>query len=223
MVYPDGTEEPVDCYLKNSDVIGKTGKQIYVEHTNEKECIWCGLRGLFRRQFLIENRLSFDPECHYGEDEKFMVQVFFHAEKILSNEFVGYYYRANRSGSLMTTFKISQAVEQAKVYREWKAWIESNDKDEDVKFFKALSFELKRRVWGLYLRCSFGTIANKKDRKLWYRTLRANKLLFEQSADKYAKGRMHKLIKILGIARATSLMSMIISLKKRLRLRKINA
>ncbi len=219
MVYPDGEEELVDAYLKNCEVAGKSGKQVYAEHTNEKECIWLGPRGLFRRQLLLDNKIRFDTRYKYGEDEEFMVQVFYCAEKVLSNEFAGYYYRANRVGSLMSTFKVNQGVQQASIYKGWKAWIEAKkDTDGDEKrFFDALSFELNRRVWDLYSRCLFDCITNKKEKKLWYNTLKENKKMFEQSARIYAKGRMLKLIRFFGIAKATSLMNTVAQAKKRIK------
>ena len=216
MVYPDGEQELVESYLKNSEVLGKSGKQVFAEHTNQEERIWLGVRGLFRREFLINNQLLFDVHCTYAEDEEFMPRVFFYAEKILSNEFVGYYYRANRTGSLMSTFKTSSAVIQTKIYNDWKTWIEKGGVSEsEQKFFDALNFELNRRVWGLYSRCSFNPQVTKKDRKLWQTTLKANKQLFEQSARVYAKGKMLKLIKFFGISKATALLNLIRKIKNK--------
>lgn len=118
-----------------------------------------GVRGLYRRSFLLENGLLF-PEGLFGEDQEWTPKVLAKAQCLASNEEPCYYYREGRAGSLVNTVNVKKAQMLFSTYREWKTLLIDDDRlDED--FREALRREGQRRFVDMV--CCFSEESSKED------------------------------------------------------------
>ena len=85
-----GKYELIPNYIDNSWVTGKTGQEVFVEAYKRKLPIAMGVRGLYNKNFLINNNLYFVKDL-YAEDEEWTPRVYCKAEKVLGNMGGGIY------------------------------------------------------------------------------------------------------------------------------------
>ena len=109
----------------------------------EKGAFRMGIRGLYRRNFLIQNDLMFVPGL-YSEDQEWTPRLFSLDVKMGSNENPGYLYREGRAGSIVTARKPEQVEVLFTLYQEWFDRF-GNDSSLDVRFRNALKNEAARR------------------------------------------------------------------------------
>jgi len=133
----DGSQRVDDCYIDNKWAYGKTGMEVFAEHIRRNHEIRLGIKGLYSRDFLIENSLYNVPGL-YSEDQEFTPRVFYHAQKVLGNDFPGYCYRENRPGSLVNTLNLKKGEMLVSIYRGWADWIEKENSNDKTGFFQCL-------------------------------------------------------------------------------------
>ena len=84
----------------------KTGKELLVEDLNPKECyVW---RTLYRREFLIKERLTFVPGVFY-QDVPFTHECYLKARKCIRTSIPFYIYRIRRPGATTSSFNTKKA------------------------------------------------------------------------------------------------------------------
>lgn len=119
--FADGTEVflPDEVYIPNEWTMGCSGQQVLARCLKDRGCIRMGIRGLYRRSFLIENDLMF-AEILFGEDQEWTPRLFAAARLLASNEEPCYLYREGREGSLVNTVNIEISKILFSVYQGWK-------------------------------------------------------------------------------------------------------
>ena len=146
------TREPENfsAIIKNEWLIGLGGKDAFVTIHNHVRTMPMGIRGIYRKDFLICNALYFNEECRYSEDQEWTVKCFEKACSVRSNEIPGYLYRVGREGSLMNTLNIKKVSMLLEVYDGWYRTI---IKDQSDSFNICLYKVLIQRFWDLYFLC----------------------------------------------------------------------
>ena len=102
-----------------------------------------GIRGFYRRDFLVQNDLMFVPGL-YSEDQEWTPRLFSLDVKMGSNENPGYLYREGRAGSIVTARRPEQVEVLFTLYREWIDRY-GDDSSLDARFRNALKNEAARR------------------------------------------------------------------------------
>ena len=90
-------------------------------------------RNIFNREILVKNNFSFVSGLRFGEDLLFTIEAIVFSQKILTTEFVGYYYR-NHSDSVMNRTRtlndalqhITILTELIKIYNKTESDIKRN-------------------------------------------------------------------------------------------------
>ncbi len=143
----DSKAKPFPNVVKKEWVQGKTGKDAFIEICKNTHSIMMGVRGLYSRNFLLDNNLTFLDSCRYSEDQEWTPRVFEKAQKVGTNENPDYLYRLGRPGSLMNTLSLSKMELTLQVYDGWYRRTILNPKDE---FCTCLYNLLIYRYWSLY-------------------------------------------------------------------------
>lgn len=92
----------------NTMIVEKTGEEMFLEDLNPNHCyVW---RALFRRQFIINNELSFIPGIYY-QDVPFTHKCYIKAEKCIKTNWILNIYRINRIGSATESFNKKKALD----------------------------------------------------------------------------------------------------------------
>lgn len=148
-------------YLDNAWNMGVTdGKTAFASMINHQGAVAMGVRGLYKRLFLLDNGLLFiERKCSWPEDEEWTPRVFGAAKRVAGNDKPFYYYRENRFGSETTKLRnIETAILTIEIYRDY---IETAKKEtENFMFRKALIFEGSRRFFN-YVNRSFDFIEDR--------------------------------------------------------------
>lgn len=90
---------------------------------------------VFKRDFLIQNKLLFTPEL-LNEDDELRMRLYFFAKEVRYIPFAHYVYSAMRPGSLTTvnhTFTMKSAESSIKTIDSWKAFEKENVKTKEQK------------------------------------------------------------------------------------------
>lgn len=95
----------------------KTGEQLFLEDLKPYQCnVW---RTLYRRNFILENRLSFIPGIYY-EDLPFTYECYLKAQRCLRTSCYFHIYRDSRSGSITASFSFQKAKSYcASIAKTW--------------------------------------------------------------------------------------------------------
>lgn len=102
---------------------------------------------IYRRKFLIENRLSFVSGI-YHEDSEFKPRATYLAEKITSIDLVCYNYYQRSSGSITSSFRMKNAVDIIKVMNSLYDFSRGFIKEEIVAFNKFISLDMNTLLYG---------------------------------------------------------------------------
>lgn len=137
--------------VKNNWLINLNGKEAFIIIHEYMRTMPMGIRGIYKKEFLISNNLYFNEEYRYSEDQEWTVRCFEKASIVRSNENPGYLYRMGREGSLMNTLNIKKINMLLKIYDEWYKKI---IKDPVDSFNICLYQVLIQRFWDLYFLCT---------------------------------------------------------------------
>lgn len=131
---------------------GGDGQSAFVTILKHQNHLKMGVRGLYRRQFLLENHLFFlEKKGSWPEDEEWTVRVFYFAKKVIGNKNACYCYRYNRPGSEMSKLgTLSAAREHINIYSGWMKL--SYRPGADPEFADVLRAEAGRRFFWCTLR-----------------------------------------------------------------------
>lgn len=173
-----------DSFLSHEKIrVYESGRQAFVALTSDGRWFMTGIRGLYRRQFLLDNSLWLNEEIRYGEDQEWTIRMLSHAGKTGINSFPGYFYRENRPGSSMNSLCLQKVKDPVRVYTEWYAWC--LDRPRDDVFLNAVYFEIGKRYSSL-LCSSYGKIG-KEERRDYFRYIKDNRYLLKCTDDRKVK------------------------------------
>ena len=143
--FVDGSNnfKPDEVYIPDEWTYFAKSQLVMARMLEEKGAFRMGIRGLYRRNFLIQNDLMFVPGL-YSEDQEWTPRLFSLDVKMGSNENPGYLYREGRAGSIVTARKPEQVEVLFTLYQEWFDRF-GNDSSLDVRFRNALNNEAARR------------------------------------------------------------------------------
>lgn len=143
--FVDGSNnfKPDEVYIPDGWTYFAKSQLVMARMLEEKGAFRMGIRGLYRRNFLIQNDLMFVPGL-YSEDQEWTPRLFSLDVKMGSNENPGYLYREGRAGSIVTARKPEQVEVLFTLYQEWFDRF-GNDSSLDVRFRNALKNEAARR------------------------------------------------------------------------------
>ena len=143
--FVDGSNnfKPDEVYIPDEWTYFAKSQLVMARMLEEKSAFRMGIRGLYRRNFLIQNDLMFVPGL-YSEDQEWTPRLFSLDVKMGSNENPGYLYREGRAGSIVTARKPEQVEVLFTLYQEWFDRF-GNDSSLDVRFRNALKNEAARR------------------------------------------------------------------------------
>lgn len=143
--FVDGSNnfKPDEVYIPDEWTYFAKSQLVMARMLEEKGAFRMGIRGLYRRNFLIQNDLMFVPGL-YSEDQEWTPRLFSLDVKMGSNENPGYLYREGRAGSIVTARKPEQVEVLFTLYQEWFDLF-GNDSSLDVRFRNALKNEAARR------------------------------------------------------------------------------
>lgn len=143
--FVDGSNnfKPDEVYIPDEWTYFAKSQLVMARMLEEKGAFRMGIRGLYRRNFLIQNDLMFVPGL-YSEDQEWTPRLFSLDVKMGSNENPGYLYREGRAGSIVTARKPEQVEVLFTLYQEWFDRF-GNDSFLDVRFRNALKNEAARR------------------------------------------------------------------------------
>ena len=143
--FVDGSNnfKPDEVYIPDEWTYFAKSQLVMARMLEEKDAFRMGIRGLYRRNFLIQNDLMFVPGL-YSEDQEWTPRLFSLDVKMGSNENPGYLYREGRAGSIVTARKPEQVEVLFTLYQEWFDRF-GNDSSLDVRFRNALKNEAARR------------------------------------------------------------------------------
>lgn len=143
--FVDGSNnfKPDEVYIPDEWTCFAKSQLVMARMLEEKGAFRMGIRGLYRRNFLIQNDLMFVPGL-YSEDQEWTPRLFSLDVKMGSNENPGYLYREGRAGSIVTARKPEQVEVLFTLYQEWFDRF-GNDSSLDVRFRNALKNEAARR------------------------------------------------------------------------------
>ena len=111
-VIPDG------IYLKNEWTKGNPPKDVFVKSYEFFSTLRMGVRGLYKKNFLVLNELWFDPYFDGIEDAQWSIRLFSRASKMASNENPCYFYRKARKDSISNSW----SIDRYKKLLEFNAW-----------------------------------------------------------------------------------------------------
>lgn len=91
---------------KEYDVQEKSGQQLFLEDLDPYHCyVW---RTLYRREFLINNHISFIRGINY-QDVPYTHECYLKAERCIKASWILYIYRKNRPGAATTMFTVKKS------------------------------------------------------------------------------------------------------------------
>lgn len=143
--FVDGSNnfKPDEVYIPDEWTYFAKSQLVIARMFEERGAFRMGIRGLYRRDFLIQNDLMFVPGL-YSEDQEWTPRLFSLDVKMGSNENPGYLYREGRAGSIVTARRPEQVEVLFTLYQEWFDRF-GNDSSLDVRFRNALKNEAARR------------------------------------------------------------------------------
>lgn len=110
------TIEPDKCPFEVHNI---SGHQYYTQYSPVTNSLVCVCRGIYRRQFLIGNRL-YNLEGHVHEDEDFTPRALHFATSVSKTETLVYTHRIHRKGSITTEPSITNYTSLCLIsYRLW--------------------------------------------------------------------------------------------------------
>lgn len=106
-LFPDGTTESLGDEIDREQISGRSQEEVFRHLATRPKYPGSACTKLFRREFLIENELTFPTDLTHAEDLTLCLNCFLKAEKFDALLCPFYFYRQNREGSM--TSKISNS------------------------------------------------------------------------------------------------------------------
>ncbi|MFL2098026.1 glycosyltransferase family 2 protein [Marinilactibacillus psychrotolerans] len=166
--------------VENEVVANKSGKNAFVAIIDEIGFIRLGVRGLFKRKFLLKHKLFFKPHM-YSEDVEWMMSCILSAEICASNDNAYYHYRARRPGSLVNTPSIKKSLDVLNIYQ---TWICIADAEEDSIFKQYFYNEISERFINTFIEFSSQFVPAKIDMNLFHSKVNQEKNIIKKSKRK---------------------------------------
>ena len=118
---------------KGGKIIEKTGEELLLADLSPYECyVW---RTLYRRQFIIDNHITFTPGILY-QDVPFTHECYLKAHKCIKTNWLLNLYRKRRKGSATYSFNMKKANDFCVVIRD--TW--------ELTRLEGLSTQVKRKI-----------------------------------------------------------------------------
>ncbi|SCJ79995.1 Chondroitin polymerase [Anaerotruncus sp. 2789STDY5834896] len=145
--FVDGTTEYIpDKWLVDPETVsGKDGQDAFASIIEVNHYFMAGIRGMYRREYLIKNRLFFDEELRYSEDIDFSYRLYRTASSVESNPLPYYYYREGRPGSLMNTLSLVKVFLTLGILTNWYQIVVDDQLSLKPRFHRALCKNLQDR------------------------------------------------------------------------------
>lgn len=102
---------------------------------------------IYRRDFLLENKLNFIPGI-YHEDSEFKPRAVYLAKKIASDDVVSYNYFQRQSGSIMSSFSQKRAEDILFVNERLYAFSQTVDKRCAKNFYQMIGTNMNSLLYG---------------------------------------------------------------------------
>lgn len=163
--------------IENQIIYKKSGKEAFISIVDHIGFMRLGVRGLFRRQFLIDHKLYFKPNM-YSEDVEWMMNCVLHAGNCASNNHPYYHYRGRRKGSLVNTPSIDKALD---VYRIYEWWIEKADKEKNQIFKQYFFNEIAERYINTFIEFAYQFVPTKINMSKFHQAANKNRKIIKRS------------------------------------------
>ena len=147
--YDGNSFKPFSHVVREEWVNGCSGKEAFTNIINMQGNIMMGVRGLYKKQFLVDNDLYFDPYFRYSEDQEWTPRVFEKAATVASREEPLYLYRVGRPNSLMNSINPRKIELTLEIYDKWYEQIMRN---QDDSFYLSLYKLLIDRYWEFHFK-----------------------------------------------------------------------
>jgi len=172
--FTDGSEiMKVDIFNVNNDLLfHKSGQSAFVSIMENQKRFRMGVRGLYKRQFILEKMLFFDLNNN-SEDVDWTVRLFRYAKNVGSNNKPYYYYREKRPGSITNTLKVKNAKDVIKVLKNWETLVAHQDIE--PKFRRILMKECGRRYFNMFKK--FSALLSENEKRDFYQAIHESKSL----------------------------------------------
>jgi glycosyltransferase EpsJ len=118
--------------LVHNDVLGSI--QTFEDDVDD---FWFAWRNIYRRSFLEENAILFEPTVKYGPDTNFNLLAFFHARSSYATDKHLYHYVENPNGIMCAKYKEDYLDHLTKTYRK------------RVEFYESIGFDDESSLRGL--------------------------------------------------------------------------
>ena len=180
------------------------GLENIVNMLSPRVCFWNIWRYIYRRDFLINNKILFWEDA-YAEDLDFTIQVFLNQPKILFIPIAYYHYRVGREGSLMNRTPVVRVLSTLTVLAYDIDLLQKCNAKWKEKLIDSLQFEY---VLNLALICEMPKLEQRKALKI------VRKEVLRHSSDKIVRI-MYCMIKIFGVRFVASILSQIKRIKRK--------
>jgi len=112
------------------------GKEIqkYLLESSKNKLLWYAWNSIFRREFLIENTISFDKSLLLGEDSLFNLKCFYKAKSVYSISEPLYYYVYNYNSLTQTKYK-NNLLDKIEIQFDKRLEFHESNMDINNKFF----------------------------------------------------------------------------------------
>lgn len=127
--------------LTKDTIKGLNGRDAFISMYNTSGRISMGVRGAFRRNFLLENQIKFPDR--FFEDINVIMQVILKADYLMINPYEYYMFR-NRVDSTSKKYSLRYPSD---IFMEMNWWIENiGDFSENTEFVQCVKKEIDRRI-----------------------------------------------------------------------------
>jgi len=202
----DSTADPI--YIKEEWCEpDSTGQAVFANTIFQSGNIRMGMRGLYRREFLINNSLFFDPWLRHAEEQNWIPRAFAFAHCVKTNPNPVYYHRQSRINSITSTINAQKGCTRINVYKGWEILAEFPYCSSD--FSKAL----KQQIGSRFINTYYGYAQNlpSDEIKKFVMHVKANEHLLKYASTKSGR-KLRLYFRLFGINGTTALIRL---LKKR--------
>jgi len=168
--------------VPNEFIQTRSGQDVFCAIVNRWGTMRMGVRGAYKRLFLLQNDLFFRKGL-YAEDMEWTVRIFMYAQSVASNNKPYYYYRDKRPGSLVNSLSLRKFKDLLLVFEQWEKWAESEAAT--PCFRSTLLKETGKRYFNTYRK--FNRVLPKTEINEFYSEVKRSKKLLQYAQAKPAK------------------------------------
>lgn len=147
---------------------------------DENRCPSSTWNNVYRREFIIENKIVFHEKWIFGEDTDFVFQALEKAEKLISNDINFYYYRKNNDSSLTNSLSYEKMIQRLEVLRKWYLYFLEESRERKQVF--AVCESLAREYFNAFLLVD--KIQQNKGKKEFLKRVHLDKEIWERVTGK---------------------------------------